>query len=81
MPVLGHHTAENRTLAEKLRTTIEVYRFFNTICITAGFGVVQYEQGEGVDTVLIGVDNNLYQRKRADRNITVAVGGSKTRKE
>ncbi|MCB2174085.1 diguanylate cyclase [bacterium] len=65
--------------AEKLRTMIEEHRFAGPISTTASFGVAQYEQGEGVDTLLIRVDNNLYQAKRAGRNVVVAEGGSKKR--
>jgi GGDEF domain-containing protein len=49
--------------AEKLRTMIEEHRFAGPIRMTASFGVAQFEQGEGVDTLLIRVDTNLYQAK------------------
>lgn len=67
--------------AEKLRTMIEEHRFAGPIRMTASFGVAQYELGEGVDTLLIRVDNNLYQAKRAGRNVVVAEGGGKKRND
>lgn len=67
--------------AEKLRTTIEEHRFTGPINMTASFGVAQYEWGEGVYTLLIPAESDLYQAKRAGRDVVVAEGGSKKRRD
>jgi diguanylate cyclase (GGDEF)-like protein len=59
-------------LAEKLRATIEKYKFNDIGHKTASFGVVSYEEDESLNELLLRVDKALYSSKSKGRNKVTA---------
>lgn len=55
-----------RAIAEKLRQELEQKTNF-----TASFGVIQYEIGDGVDSLIMRADKKMYQAKMAGKNRVV----------
>ena len=59
-------------LAEKLRATIEKYKFNDIGHKTASFGVVSYGEDESLNELLLRVDKALYSSKSKGRNKVTA---------
>jgi len=59
-------------LAEKLRMAIEQTTFSSNIKMTASFGAGQFRQYEASDSLLIRVDDYLYQAKGHGRNCVIS---------
>ncbi len=55
-------------IAEQLRKAIEQYSFTEVGHVTASFGVMAYEEGDTIDSLLKRVDDKLYESKRQGRN-------------
>ncbi|SHE90812.1 PAS domain S-box-containing protein/diguanylate cyclase (GGDEF) domain-containing protein [Thermoanaerobacter uzonensis DSM 18761] len=55
-------------LAEELREQISTIELQGIDRVTASFGVTEYRDTDTIDTVLIRVDNMLYEAKSAGRN-------------
>jgi diguanylate cyclase (GGDEF)-like protein/PAS domain S-box-containing protein len=54
--------------AERIRRSLEAFRFEHVGEVTASFGVTEYRPPEGADAVLKRVDEALYGAKRQGRN-------------
>ncbi|MFP3159419.1 MAG: diguanylate cyclase [Hydrogenobaculum sp.] len=62
-----------KTLAEKLRVSIENLHFEEEIHITCSFGVVSLEKHDTKETLLKRADDALYEAKRTGRNRVVVL--------
>jgi diguanylate cyclase (GGDEF)-like protein/PAS domain S-box-containing protein len=54
--------------AEKLRTQIESWAFESVTPLTASFGVVEYKEGDTIESIIKRVDKALYRAKNNGRN-------------
>jgi len=71
MIILPHVTLDDtKKIAEKLREEIENYK--KVVPITMSFGVVEYEEGDEIESLLKRVDDALYRAKESGRNGVVA---------
>ena len=57
-----------RSVAEKIRCSIESHQFHESYRVTASFGVVEYQPGDDVNSLLKRVDDALYVAKSKGRN-------------
>ncbi|TAN76928.1 MAG: diguanylate cyclase [Gallionella sp.] len=71
LPQNGYEAAA--ALAEKLRCTIEDYRFPGVPKVTVSFGVSEYVAGDTLESLCARADNALYRAKQEGRN-RVCVG-------
>jgi two-component system cell cycle response regulator len=62
-----------KTLAEKLRVSIENLHFEEEIHVTCSFGVASLEKPDTKETLLKRVDDALYEAKRTGRNKVVVL--------
>lgn len=60
------------TLAEKIRFSIENYKFDGLGTRTASFGVAEYFPGESQESLIKRADDALYEAKRSGRNNVVS---------
>jgi len=60
-----------KQFAEKLRKTVDEYRFDNVKNLTCSFGVVKYERLDKFDSIVKRVDKTLYSAKNSGRNCVV----------
>ncbi len=66
LPETSLNNAAN--LAEELRRQISIMELENIGRVTASFGVAEYRYTDTIDTVLLRVDNILYEAKNNGRN-------------
>ncbi|MGB5824298.1 MAG: diguanylate cyclase [Proteocatella sp.] len=59
-------------VAEKLRSSIEEYRFKSVKRVTASIGVTQWKLGDDKDSAFKRIDNSLYLAKLTGRNKVVS---------
>lgn len=57
-------------LAERIRKSIEEYKFIDDYNITVSLGITHYENGDTLDTILKRSDDALYTSKNSGRNRT-----------
>lgn len=71
--ILPHTTSEDAAaLAERIRAAFEQHSSDVTpMALSASFGVVQLQEGEGADTLIKRADAALYRAKREGRNRVV----------
>jgi len=55
-------------LAERLRKTIEAYKFKKVGYITVSFGVTEFKSNEDIDSLLKRLDELLYKAKKKGKN-------------
>jgi len=55
-------------LAERLRKTIEAYKFKKVGYITVSFGVTEFKSNEDIDSLLKRLDELLYKAKKKGEN-------------
>lgn len=60
-------------LAEELRRQISTMELEGIESVTASFGVTEYKDNDTIDTVLLRVDNMLYEAKNDGRNCVKSV--------
>jgi GGDEF domain. len=60
-------------LAEELRRQISTMELEDIGSVTASFGVTEYRYTDTIDTVLLRVDNMLYEAKNDGRNCIKSV--------
>lgn len=60
-------------LAEELRRQISTMELEGIESVTASFGVTEYKDNDTIDTVLLRVDNMLYEAKNNGRNCVKSV--------
>lgn len=63
------------TLAEKIRTSIEEYKFNDINRVTVSLGVSQYSMGDSEDDLIKLADDALYKAKEGGRNRTELCSG------
>jgi diguanylate cyclase (GGDEF)-like protein/PAS domain S-box-containing protein len=65
-PEIGLKSA--RTLAERIRKSVEAYKFKNVDGVTLSFGVTEFKKGDSVDRVVKRADDAMYRAKSKGRN-------------
>lgn len=59
-------------LAEKLRQLVENHAFPDVGKVTCSFGVAQFRDGDGRESIVKRADNCLYRAKESGRNRVVS---------
>jgi diguanylate cyclase (GGDEF)-like protein len=67
--IMSHTSLADATVAaEKLRKTIELTHIEDVGCVTCSFGVYEFSQGDTVQSVMLKVDNLMYEAKKNGKN-------------
>ena len=78
MPATGSSAA--RTLAERIRHRLEQAQVGNAGCrLTASFGIVQFRDGESIESLLHRADHALYEAKASGKNRAISNFGDTVR--
>lgn len=59
-------------IAEVLRLKISTAKFDDVGNVTASFGATDFKENDNIDTVLLRLDNMLYEAKNNGRNCVCA---------
>jgi len=73
MIILNLNVVEAEKFANKLRSSIESYKFKDVEHVTCSFGVVKYREDDEHSKLIKRVDTMLYTAKESGRNCVVMI--------